>query len=77
VVVRLNVKLTSTNMISAVPNSGKVRISVFDGTMNADILIDYCTRLIRSAGRKVYLIAGLIVSKCRSLLNIADCSMIF
>lgn len=55
-VVRLNAKRTSTNMISAVTNQGKVRFKVFDGTMNADILIDFCKRLIRSAKRKVYLI---------------------
>lgn len=55
-VIRLNANRTSTNMISAVTNQGKVRFKVFDGTMNADILIDFCKRLIRSAGRKVFLI---------------------
>jgi len=55
-VVRLNANRTSTNMISAVTNQGKVRFRVFDGTMNADILIDFCKRLIKSAKRKVYLI---------------------
>lgn len=55
-VVRLNANRTSTNMISAVTNQGKVRFRVFDGTMNTDILIDFCKRLIKSAGRKVYLI---------------------
>lgn len=55
-VVRLNANRTSTNMISAVTNQGKVRFRVFDGTMNADILIEFCKRLIKSAKRKVYLI---------------------
>jgi len=55
-VVRLNAKRTSTNMISAITNQGKVRFRVFDGTMNADILIDFCKRLIKSSGRKVFLI---------------------
>lgn len=55
-VVRLNANRSSTNMISAVTNQGKVRFRVFDGTMNADILIDFCKRLIKSAKRKVYLI---------------------
>jgi len=55
-VVRLNAKRTSTNMISAVTNQGKVRFRIFDGTMNTDILIDFCKRLIKTAGRKVYLI---------------------
>lgn len=55
-VVELNAKRTSTNMISAITNQGKVRFKVFDGTMNADILIDFCQRLIKSSSRKVYLI---------------------
>ena len=55
-VVRLNANRTSTNMIFAVTNQGKDRFRVFDGTMNTDILIDFCKRLIKSAGRKVYLI---------------------
>lgn len=55
-VVRLNANRTSTNMISAVTNQGKVRFKVFDGGMNVDIMIDFCKRLIKSAKRKVYLI---------------------
>lgn len=55
-VIRLNAKRTSTNMISAITNQGKVRFRVFDGNMNAAILTDFCQRLIKSAERKVYLI---------------------
>lgn len=55
-VVRLNANRTSTNMISAVTNQGKVWFRVFDDTMNADILIDFCRRLIQLTGRKVFLI---------------------
>ena len=55
-VVRLNANRTSTNMISAITNQGTVRFRVFDGTMNTDILIDFCKRLIKTAKRKVYLI---------------------
>ena len=55
-VIRLNANRTSTNMISAITNQGKVRFKVFDGTMNADIMIDFCKRLIKSAKRKIYLI---------------------
>ena len=55
-VVRLNANRKSINMISAVTNQGKVRFQVFEGTMNADILIDFCSRLIKSAKRKVYLV---------------------
>lgn len=55
-VVRLNANRKSINMISAVTNQGKVRFRVFEGTMNADILIDFCNRLIKSAKSKVYLV---------------------
>lgn len=55
-VVRLNANRQSVNLISAVNNQGKVRFKVFDGTMNTDILIDFCSCLIKTAKRKVYLI---------------------
>ena len=55
-VVRLNAKRDSTNMISAVNNQGKVRFHIYDGSMNADVLIDFMKRLIKDAKRKVYLI---------------------
>ena len=55
-VIRLNAKRTSANMISAITNQGKVRFKVFEGSMNTDILIDFCKRLIKSSKRKVYLI---------------------
>lgn len=55
-VVRLNANRVSMNLISAITNQGKVRFKVFEGSMNADVLIDFCKRLIRSAKRKVYLI---------------------
>ncbi len=43
-VIHLNAKRESINMISAVTNQGKVRFRIFDGTMNADILIDFLWR---------------------------------
>lgn len=56
-VIRLNAKRASTNMLSAITNQGKVRFKIFEGTMNAKILIDFMKRLIKSAsGRKVFLI---------------------
>ena len=55
-VVRLNAKRTSTNMLSAITNQGKVRFKVFDGSMNADILIDFMKRLIKGAKKKIFLI---------------------
>lgn len=55
-VIRLNAKRESINLISAVTNQGKVRFRFFDGTMNADLLIDFMKRLIKDAQRKVFLI---------------------
>lgn len=55
-VIRLNAKRESINMISAVTNQGKVRFRIFEGGMNADVLIDFMMRLVRDAKRKVYLI---------------------
>jgi len=54
-VVRLNTKRVSVNMSSAANNQGKVRFRIFEGSMNADLLMDFCKRLIKSARRKVYL----------------------
>lgn len=55
-VVHLNAKRESINMISAITNQGKVRFRFFDGTMNADILIDFFWRLTRDAERKIFII---------------------
>jgi len=55
-VVRVNNKREGLSIISTVTNQGKVRWKVFDGAMNADILIDFFKRLIKDADRKVYLI---------------------
>ncbi|MFA0813236.1 IS630 family transposase, partial [Microbulbifer epialgicus] len=55
-IVKLNAKRTSLNMISAITNQGTVRFQIYEGSMNADRLIDFLKRLIKTAGRKVYLI---------------------
>jgi len=55
-VIRLSAKRTSTNMISAITNQGKVRFQVYNGNMNAKLLIGFMKRLIRDAKRKVFLI---------------------
>ena len=55
-VIRLNAKRESINMISAITNQGKVRFKVFEGGMNAALLIDFMKRLIKDAQRKVMLI---------------------
>lgn len=55
-VIRLNAKRESINMISAITNQGKVRFKLFEGGMNATILVDFLKRLIKDAKRKVILI---------------------
>jgi transposase len=55
-VVLLNAKRESTNMISAINNQGKVRFHIYDGSMNADVLIDFMKRLIRDSNRKMFLV---------------------
>ena len=44
------------NMISAVTNQGTLRFMVFKRRFRADVFIEFMRRLLRSAGRKVYLI---------------------
>jgi hypothetical protein len=44
------------SIISTVTNQGKVRWTVFEGAMNADILIDFFKRLTKDADRRVFLI---------------------
>jgi transposase len=55
-VIHLNAKRASINMISALTNQGKVRFRMFEGSMNADILIDFMMRLVGDAKRKIFLI---------------------
>lgn len=55
-VVRVNHKRHGLSIISAVTNRGTMRWKIFDGALNAGILIDFMRRLARDAGRKVYLI---------------------
>ena len=55
-VVRVNHKRAGLSVISTVTNKGEMRWKIFEGAINADILIDFMKRLIRDAGRKVYLI---------------------
>jgi transposase len=52
----LNANRASINMISAITNQGKVRFRIFEGTMNADVLIEFMMRLLKDAKRKVFLI---------------------
>jgi hypothetical protein len=55
-VVRVNSKRHGLSVISTVTNKGQMRWKAFDGALNSDILIDFLGRLIKDAGRKIYLI---------------------
>jgi len=55
-VVRVNNKRHGLSVISTVTNKGSMRWKIFEGALNAQILIDFMKRLVRDAGRKVYLI---------------------
>jgi|SRR5690625_2571506 len=46
----------SVNMISAVSAKGALRFSVYESTMDADVFIDFCKRLLADTGGPVYLI---------------------
>lgn len=55
-VVRQTAQKHRINMISAITNGGKVRFMFYRDTMNSKRLISFMRRLIKDAGRKVYLI---------------------
>ena len=56
-VIRLSAKYTSVNMISSITNQGLVRWMIYDGTLDAKMLIKFLQRLIRGAkGKKIFLI---------------------
>jgi hypothetical protein len=46
----------SVNMISTVTNQGKVRWMIYTGRMNAALFIEFLTRLIAGAAKKIFLI---------------------
>lgn len=54
--ITLNHNEESINMISAITHQGKVRLRMFEGSMNANILIDFMMRLLKDAKQKVFLI---------------------
>lgn len=49
-------KRISINMISTITNQGKIRFMIYKETMNADVLIRFLKRLIKSANKKIFLI---------------------
>jgi transposase len=55
-VIRVNNKRHGLSVISTVTNKGTMRWKAFDGALNSDILIDFLRRLVKDAGRKIYLI---------------------
>jgi transposase len=54
--IRVSHRRTRLSLISAVTNKGELRWMVLDGAVKAPALIRFCQRLIRDAGRKVFLI---------------------
>jgi hypothetical protein len=57
-VARVNRKRHGLSIVSTVSNLGTMRWKILDGAFNADTLTDFMRRLVRDAGRKVYLILG-------------------
>lgn len=55
-VIRLMAKKHSISMISTITNQGKVRFMLYENALNAEVLIRFLKRLIKDAGRKVFLI---------------------
>lgn len=55
-VIRVNNKRHGLSVISTVTNKGQMRWKIFDGALNAGILIDFLRRLIKGASKKVFLI---------------------
>ena len=55
-VIRLSAKRESMSLISSITNQGKVRFMTFSGPLNSDLLIRFLKRLVKDAGRKVFLI---------------------
>ena len=49
-------KRLSTSMISTITNQGKVRFMIYKGGMNVAIFKQFLQRLIKDAGRKIFLI---------------------
>jgi transposase len=55
-VVSINAKRFSLNMISAINNQGLLRFMLYESTMTARVLLRFMRRLIKDAGRKVFLV---------------------
>ncbi|MCS7016805.1 MAG: IS630 family transposase, partial [Gemmatales bacterium] len=44
------------HLLSAITNQGKMRFMLYRDTLSAEVLIEFLERLIREAGRKVFLV---------------------
>jgi transposase len=55
-IMRLNANRKSISMISSITNQGKLRFMVYRDAMNADLFTKFMSRLIKDAGRKVFLV---------------------
>ena len=55
-VVKVEVRKERVNMVSAVTNHGKVRFMLYLQTMTTVLLIMFLQRLMREAGRKIYVV---------------------
>ncbi|MEW5804969.1 MAG: IS630 family transposase [bacterium] len=55
-VIRLVAKKSRVNMISTVTNKGKMRFMLYRDTFTTQVFIKFLNRLIKDAGRKVFLI---------------------
>lgn len=55
-VVQVESKKMKVNMLSAISNRGKLRFTIYHDNMNSDKLIDFMSRLIKDARKKVFLI---------------------
>lgn len=49
-------KRFSTSMISSINNQGKLRFMVYEGALRVDTFLKFLRRLIKDAGRKIFLI---------------------
>ena len=52
----VEIKRQQVNMIAAISSGGKVRLMVYQDTMNQQRLIRFMERLIRASKQKVFLI---------------------
>lgn len=55
-VVRLQARRNKISMISAITNLGRVRFMIIEEAMTSQLLIEFMKRLVKDAGRKVFLI---------------------